>query len=350
MFEILVIIACLLLNALLAGLEIGFVASPKPQLRHLAKNGSKEAKRLLELRETPERTLSVIQIGITLVGAVAAAVGGAGAAENLTPFLKVRLGLAEPAAEAIAIIAVVLPIIYLSVVFGELVPKTLALRNPLGISLKGAPWLAVGGRLLAPAVDALEWSTKRVIRLFFRKREPAPPMPETTVEIDSLAGHHQEAIINLAHLENRRIKDIFVPWKEVTFLHMTDAMEGIVPVVFASGHTRLPVIENGRIKGILHTKEFLAYRESGGTDWRSIIRPTIQIQLADTALSTLRLLQAKRSHMAAVLGKGDEPLGIVTLEDILEEFLGEVFDEDDGSFIRKVFAARVKGRIPPPGL
>lgn len=348
MFEIVVIAFCLALNALLAGLEMGFVAASKPQLRHLAKTGNEEARHILSLRESPERTLSVIQIGITLVGAIASAVGGAGATESVTPYLQARFGMGETLAEVLAIMAVVIPITYLSVVFGELVPKTIALRNPLLVSLKGAPGLALADKLLAPAVTVLEWSTKKIIRVFFRKTTPVAALPETVVEIDSLAAHHQQAILNLAHLERRAVRDILVPWDTVTFVRSTDTMDEIVPVIFASGHTRLPVIDDGSVLGILHTKEFLAYRENGGKEWQSIIRPIIRVQASDTALSLLRVMQQKRSHMAAIFSPSGERLGIVTLEDILEEFLGDVFDEDDQSFIRKVFADRVKRKMTPP--
>lgn len=350
MFEILVILFCLSINAILAGFEIGFVSAPKPQLRHLAKNGSKEAQRILELRETPERVLSILQIGITLVGAIAAAVGGAGATESVTPFLQRRFGIAETPAEAISIILVVIPITYMSVVFGELVPKTLALRNPIRVSTTGAPWLMIADRILAPAVNVLERSTKLVIRIFFRKSRPPAPIPDTAVEIDSLAQHHQQAVINLAHLERRQIKDILLPWKDVIFLRSTDSMDEIIPVVFSSGHTRLPVKDDGKIIGILHTKEFLAFRESGGKDWRSIIRPIIRVLPTDTALTSLRLMQSKRSHMAVAFSQTGELMGIVTMEDILEEFLGDVMDEDDHSFTRKVFADRVKAKMSPPKL
>ena len=329
-------------------MEIGFVSAPKPQLRHLAKAGSKEAKRVLELRDNPERTLSILQIGITMVGAIAAALGGAGATESFTPFFQQKFGLSETSAEAISIILVVIPITYLSVVFGELVPKTLSLRNPVRVSLRGVPWLTLAEKFLAPAVNVLEWSTKQIIRLFFRIPKPSASMPETVVEIDSLALHHQQAVLNLAHLERRRIHEILVPWDTVTFLRSTDSMEEIVSVVFASGHTRLPVTDDGGVLGILHTKEFLGFRENGGTDWKSIIRPIIRVQATDTALTTLRLMQLKRSHMAAIFSQTGQRLGVVTLEDILEEFLGDVYDEDDQSLIRKVFADRVKSKMKPP--
>ncbi|MEW6776874.1 MAG: hemolysin family protein [Bdellovibrionota bacterium] len=346
MEEILVILACLCLNSLLAAYEMAFVSVPRHALKKAARDGSKDAQRLLSLRENPERTLSVIQIGITLVGAVSAAVGGAGAVESIVPIFQERLGMSDSAAEFTAIILVVLPITYLSVVIGELVPKSLALRNPLRITLLGARWLFIADRALSPAVAVLEWSTKLLLRLF-RSKAPVPP-PETTVELEGLPRHHQEAILNLAHIERRRIKDILVPWKNVTRVQLSDAMEDVVPVVFASGHTRLPVVDQGTVTGVLHTKEFLAYRESGGKDWKSIVRPILRVQGQDSILSILRRMQSSRSHMAVVPDGGPEPAGIITLEDISEEIWGDLLDEDENSRIRQVFADRVKTKLKPP--
>jgi len=347
MEEILIVIVCLLLNALLAAFEMAFVAVRRNELRRLAKDGRKDAARLLALRETPERTLSVIQIGITLVGAVSASVAGAGAVEDLEPLLAERLGIGPLLAEALAILVVVLPMTYLLVVIGELVPKTVALRNPSRVVLGGARWLFLAERLLAPAVTALEWSTRLVVRAFFPQVPPSAP-PEASVEIDSLEGHHRQAVLNLTHIEGKPLRQILLPWKDVNAVRSTDSMDDVVQVVFASGHTRLPVLgEDGHVSGVLHTKEFLAYRESGGKDWPSIVRTILRVRSTDTALSALRLMQARRSHMAAVHSPAGELLGIVTLEDISEEIWGDIFDEDEDSRIRKIFAERVKRRRPP---
>ncbi len=349
MFELFVIILCLVINSLLAGFEMAFVSASKPQLRHLAHQGNKDAQHILSLRDKPERTLSIIQIGITLVGAIAAAIGGAGATESMTPWLVKKFELSEASSELISIVLVVIPITYLSVIFGELIPKSLALRNPILVSTKGSPWLIIAERILAPAVDVLEWSTKLVISILFRKNRSITHFPETTVDIDALEQHHQQAVLNLVHLERRLIKDILVPCADVIFLKTTDQMEDVVQVVLTSGHTRLPVRDEEKVIGILHTKEFLAYREGDGKRWQSIIRPGLQVLTTDTALTSLRLMQAKRSHLAIAYSTTGKWAGIVTMEDILEEFLGDVMDEDDESFVRKVFADRAKGKmIPPP--
>lgn len=347
MFEIIVIILCVTVNALLAGVEMGFVSSSKSRLRQMAKKGNQSAKQILEYRENPERTLSVIQIGITLVGAFAAAVGGAGATESITPYLQAQFGLSEAIAESISLTMVVIPITYFSVVFGELIPKTLALRNPVWVSLKSATWLSIADRILTPVVNVLEWSTKKIIITFFKKAQEITPASDSIIEIDNLEHHHQQAVLNLAHLERRHLKDIFVPWEDVTSLRPDNSIEEIVTIIFASGHTRLPVKDADKVIGLLHTKEFLGYRENKGEDWNSIIRPMLKVLEKDNALTTLRLMQKNRIHMADVRDNSGVSLGIITLEDILEEFLGEIFDEDDESMIRKIFVNRAKRKIKP---
>jgi len=335
------------MNSLLAAYEMAFVTVSRGSLRKLAKEGNADAQRLVGLRESPERTLSIIQIGITLVGVLSSAVGGAGASESIEPIFRERFGLGENSAEFIAIILVVLPLTYLNVVIGELTPKSIALKHPLRITLWGAKWLFIADRILAPAVNTLEWSTRQILRIF---RSPPPAAsPETLLEIDALPPHHQQAVLNLAHLETRKVRDILVPWSSVVRVGTEDSMDAIVPLIFASGHTRMPVVdEKGSVIGILHTKECLAFRETGGKDWKSIIRPILVVQPQDATLSILRQMQKGKSHLAVVMAGKDHPLGIVTFEDISEEIWGDLYDEDEDSRIRKVFADRVRGKMTPP--
>lgn len=348
MDEAIVIAVCLFLNALFAAYEMAFVSIPRSELRGIAKAGNKDAKTLLSLRENPERTLSIIQIGITLVGAIAAAIGGAGAGETLEPYFMQTYGMQERTAEVLSVFLVVLPITYLSVVVGELVPKTLALRNPAKIVLAGAKPLFLADRILSPAITVLEWSTKRILKIFFRKSKPLPPPSESApIEIDTFSPVHQKFMLNMAGLEKRSIKDILLPWQQVISVQKSATMDEIIQAVVGSGHTRLPVKEDGRVAGILHTKEFIALKESGEKNWQSIIRPALIVQPTDSTLGVMRLLQDKRNHMAIVALPSGERLGIVTLEDILEEIVGDIFDEDDDEHVRKVYAAKIKSRVIP---
>jgi putative hemolysin len=348
MDEIIIVGICLVLNAIFAAYEMAFVSVHKSELRSLAKKGNKSAITLVALRENPERTLSIIQIGITLVGAIAAAIGGAGASDSIEPVLINTFGWGELTAEVVAVIAVVLPLTYLSVVIGELVPKTLALRNPTKIVLAGATWLFLFDRLLSPVISLLEGSTKLIISLFFKKSSSAPELSTTTIEIDSLSPVHQKFVLDLVNIEKKQVNDIYLPWNKVNFVKDTDDTNTVAGVVYQSGHTRLPVQNaDGKIIGILHTKEFLAARETGVTEWTSIIRPCITITNLNSALGVMRLMQEKRSHMAIVAAPNGEVVGVLTLEDILEEVVGDIFDEDDDGRIRQILSSKVKDRVIP---
>ncbi len=346
MFDELIIVAiCLVLNAFFAAYEMAFVSVAKSSLKKLAREGNRSAKRLISLRESPERTLSVIQIGITLVAAIAAAIGGVGATGTLVPYFMQTLGLRETAAEVIAVILVVVPITYLNVVVGELVPKTLALRNPTRIVLKGAKILFIVDRALSPVVSALEWSTKKILKTFFKKSQSQEAAPNTSIDIDSFSPTHQKFIVNLVDIEKKKAQDMMIPWSKVNHVNYNDDIAVVLQVVLTSGHTRLPVILDDRVMGILHTKEFVALKESGEKEWQGIIRPVVRVDLNDHALRVLRMMQEAHNHMFVVVGGDNFRVGIVTLEDILEEIVGEIYDEDDDGTVRRIFASRARRRL-----
>jgi len=347
MDEVIIVSVCLLLNALLAAYEMAFVSIPRSELRALSKAGNKEASTLLNLRENPERTLSIIQIGITLVGAIAAAVGGAGAGDTLEPYFIQNFAFSERSAEALSLAIVVVPITYLSVVVGELVPKTLALRNPTRIVLAGAKPLFISDKVFSPVISVLEWSTQKILKMFFPKSKATPVSDHATIELNEFSPVHQKFMLNMADIEKKLLKDILLPWSQVTYVEKKFSVDDVFNVVLSSGHTRLPVKEDGVILGILHTKEFISLRESGDTNWQTIVRPTLMLKPNDSAFGAIRLLQDKKTHMAIVATAPGQIVGIVTLEDILEEIVGDIFDEDDDGRVRKVYSAKVKSRVIP---
>lgn len=352
MVDLLIIMGCLFVNALLAGAEIAFVAVNKPYLRELVRQGHKRAQLLLHLRENPERTLSVVQIGITLVGALAGAVGGAGAEELLSPSFERLFGVADSTADTIAIGVVVLPLTYLTVVIGELVPKSLALRHAEKFALRAAPWLSLFDKLFGPIVTVFEWSTKQVLTLlaWFRIRKQPTPAPsqadlpgsspngeETTIMLDVLSAQHREYVMNVVSLERKTLRQIHLPWKHVVHVECRQEIGDIEHLVLSSGHTRIPVVKDNEVVGILNTKEFIALRGAGRDNWTSLIRTAIRFQSSMPLLPALRLLQERRMHMAIVYAERSL-LGIVTMEDILEEIVGEIYDEDDDGMLRKVLS------------
>lgn len=338
MEEIIGIALCLALNAWLAGTEMAFVTVARPRLREEARKGSRAAARILALRERPERTLSVIQVGITAVGALAAAVGGAGAQESIQPVIRDALELGPSGAEALSIVLVVVPITFVSVVLGELVPKSLALRDPLQASLRAAPWLHGLDRVLSPLVSVFEWATRAVLALFRSTTSPAGKTSGESVELDTLSRQTREYVVNLVGLEKRRIRDVFLPWSDVVVVGAHQSVNEVERVIITSGHTRLPVVEGDEVVGMLNTKEFMALRASGSDAWSKVVRPILQVPEDEPLLRTLRRMQARRSHLGLVMS-GEEKVGIVTMEDILEEVIGEVYDEDDDGARRQILAS-----------
>lgn len=337
MEEVIGIGICLLLNAWLAGTEMAFVTVSRARLREEARKGSRAAARILVLRERPERTLSVIQVGITAVGALAAAVGGAGAQESIQPMLRTTFDLGATEAEVIAVLLVVVPITYVSVVLGELVPKSLALRDPVRVSLRAAPFLHGLGRTLSPLVTIFEWSTHAVLTLL-RRRPSSSKSSTESVELDELSQQTRQYVVNLVGLEHRRIRDVFVPWKSVVFVRAHQPAHEVERAVLTSGHTRLPVVDGNKPVGMINTKEFMALRASGTDDWSTVIRPILLVSESDPLLRTLRKMQTRRSHLGVITSK-DAPVGIVTMEDILEEVIGEVWDEDDDGVLRQLLGS-----------
>lgn len=328
MTELVIIVICLILNAILSCIEMAFVTTAKPQVKKMAKDGSRPAIRLLHLKRNPERTLSVLQIGITLVGAISAAVGGAGAIEYLNPLITRWFGLRGEVAESISIAVVVLPLTYLSVVFGELVPKSVALRYPLRCALLGG-WLLVAlEKAFSPVVWLLEASTRLITLTLFSKFKTEKFQDVSEVDFSELSEPHRQYVFNLLTIGKKNVSDILIPWEQVTKVDISEHHFVVLDKIKKSRHTRFPVLQYGKIIGILHTKEFVAETEVSKMDWTELIRPAIQLKPQEQILTALKSLQGAHGHLAIIVDQ-ETPTGIVTIEDIFEEVVGELYDEDD---------------------
>ncbi len=340
MTELLVVLVCLFINMLLSGSEMAFVTVSRQQLKRLAPT-NKKARTLLRLKENPERTLSVIQIGITLMGAIAAAVGGAGAEQELSPYLLSHFQISQHTADFLAIALVVLPISYMSVVVGELLPKTLALRHPLTIALWTAQSLYIGEKVLSPAVTILEKSTNILVRLFTFGNQKNTAHDVHDIAIEDLPQQTKQYVVNLVSADKKVARDIMVAWKEVIFIRKEDVHDDVETIILNSGHTRLPVMDDQEIIGIINTKEFLALREK--TEWQSTIRPILKFKSFEPVFKILLKMQEQKSHMA-VIYEQNKFVGLVTMEDIFEEIIGDIFDEDDDGLVKKILAAKARRR------
>ncbi len=333
MLEIIIIFICLSLNGILACAETAFVAVNKAALRQKAKKGNVKAQMLLRFRENPERTLAVLQVGITFLAFLGAAFGGSGAAEYIAPKLKNALHIHQTLAVIIANLLIVVPLTYLNVVFAELVPKTLALKRSMFFSLATVKSLNWAQKIFNPLITFLESSIKKTLNLLkiftIEKRESDEE--GQIFEIGGLEPSSKQFIFNISDLEQKTLKDVLIPWDSVVSITETASEKKLEELAISSGHTRIPVVSDGEIRGILHTKEFFVFqkaKEEKGETWTILIRPALQYQANDMLLTAFREMQEKQTHMA-IIYEGVTIAGITTLEDIIEQVVGEIYDEDD---------------------
>lgn len=344
---ILIILFMLAANALLAAYEMALASISRTKISVLFQENLSGAQAALFMKDHLEGSLAVVQIGITLVGAIAAAMGGAGAEEVFKPFLA-TLGITGPLAHAVAIACVVLPLSFVTIVFSELVPKTFALKNKEWVVLKFSPVMRVVYAVLQPIVGVME----TIVRFCTQKAPQKAQDPKTAkkaalTDLRTAAAiasssrlftqAEEKMVLATAQFCVRTIAEIQVPLAQVYFLNADDSIADTFLKAHLDMHTRFPVLENPQdpqsIMGYLNFKDIFSSTKTAGsahTSTRSIVRPIFKLE-DDTLISTaLQKLMANKQHICLVTDEG-KVTGILTLEDIFEELVGEIEDEYDFS-------------------
>ncbi|MBM4323747.1 MAG: HlyC/CorC family transporter [Deltaproteobacteria bacterium] len=340
--EIFFIAILILLNGYLAGTEIAVVTARKSHIQQLAEKGRRNAKIFLKLKEEPDRFLATIQIGITGVSVLASAVGGAAAIEVIKPALQmVPIKLISVAAEPISIGIVVILITYFSVIFGELVPKSIALMHPETIGLWTARTIDVFSKVTAFFVKFLTFSTSLVLSPFGRKpfSERAYITEEEVKLLIKEGGKHgvfeptEEKILqSVFEFTDMSVKEVMVPDTQVVALQIDKSPQEIRTIIEEEQFSRYPVYGKDihDIRGILHSKDFLtAFTKTGQVDIRKIIKSPYFIPETMNISLLLKEMQRRRIHMAIVVDEYGGVSGLVTIEDLIEEIVGEIRDEHD---------------------
>ena len=339
MIELFLIFLLVLFGGVLAGAEMAIVTARRGRLEQAAAAGSARARAALLLRRNPERFLATVQIGITLVGAVAGAYGGSSLAGQIEPLLR-DLGLGE-ASPQLAFALVVGLVTYLSVVFGELVPKSLALRYADRYALAMARPMLVLGWLARPAVWLLSTSSNLVLRVFHDRTN----FVEGMLTRDDLAHLVEEAssggaidlstgrlVARALEFSQLRVADVMVPRR---FVHAVpeDADANALRVAMLDlGHRRVPVFRHSidEIIGYVLREDALARLWAGNKpEVAKLLREPFFVPQSMPAERALSELQTRRLHLAIVVEEHGGTAGIVTLEDLLEELVGEIFHEHD---------------------
>jgi putative hemolysin len=336
--ELAVILGLVLANALFAGAEIALVTVRTTRLEELADQGVGAARAALALKQQPERLLATIQVGITVIGSTAAAVGGASVAARLAPVIASVPWLREQA-EEVALGSVIALVSYLSIVLGELVPKSIALRSAETYALLVArPVLALSS-LVRPIVNFLTWSSNLVLKplgdrtTFVETRYSAEEIQQLVEDARKSGSLNPQA----AELASRALvfpeltaAEAMVPRHEVVMLPLSAPMDEIRRIIISRPHTRLPVFDEGPddIVGYVNIKD-LATRmwEHGEIELRDVMRPPHFVPTSMLAADLLTEMRKLRVPIAIVIEEQGGLAGVITIEDLIEELVGTIVSE-----------------------
>ena len=340
--EPILIFTLILANGFFAAAEIAIIATRKSRIEALLEKGVKSAAAVARLKNDPDRFLATVQIGVTLVSTLASAIGGAAAIAYLQPKLAASpLPLVAGWSESLAILIVVLPISYLSLVLGELVPKSLALRYSEKIACLVAPPIDLLSRITSFLVKFLTASSNAVLWLFGGKENEGASFISVE-EVKSLIREgaakgifnetEKELIHSVFEFADTPVKAVMVPRTEMHALEVHASLEEVAKSFVESGFSRIPVYEGelDRIIGILYNKDiFKALQEKSEFRIRDHLHPAFFVPSSLPISELLKQLQRRRLAIALVVNEFGEVEGLATLEDLLEEIVGEIRDEYD---------------------
>lgn len=347
--EWLVIAAMLLLNSIFAAYEIALASVSVARLQVLAREHRRGAQAALRMKDGMEASLAVVQLGITFVGAIAAATGGAGATESIAPLFE-QLGLHPGWAQFSAITTVVIPLSVVTILFGELLPKVFALRNKEWVCLRLSPGMRWFSFAFWPIVwlfetlvtNLMSWGERRwQHRLDGDAKQEAVELVELRA-VAALArtsrligGREENIIVQAARLATRSIREIMLPAEFIAMLHRDTSLADSLIAAHLDMHTRFPVCDRvddpQSIAGYVNYKDIVSQLRlcPDGPSLSGILRPLPSL-LDELPISVcLERMIHSHAHIALVRDGRNQVLGMITLEDILEELVGEIHDEYD---------------------
>lgn len=332
--EVAIIVGLILLNGIFALSEIAVVSARKTWLQRKAEEGDRRARAALGLSKAPNQFLATIQIGISLVGVLAGAFGGATIAEELAAELE-RVPLLAPYAEAIGVAAVVLAITYLSLVVGELVPKRLGLNNAERVATAVAPAMRGLSHIASPLVRLLGLSTDLVLRLLGVQPAAHEPVTEEEIklmieegtEVGVFEPGEQELVTQIFRLADVPLEALMMPRPDVVWVDASESADAIQERIATGGHSRYPVARDDldNMMGMLYARDLLAQMLAcQPLDLEAALRPAVFLPETITALEAVERLKEARTDVAVVIDEYGGVQGLVTADDVLEAIVGEI--------------------------
>ncbi|CAN2182517.1 TlyC Hemolysins and related proteins containing CBS domains [Candidatus Nanopelagicaceae bacterium] len=330
------VIGLILLGSLFVAAEIALISLRESQIRQMATKG-KRGKRVAALAENPNRFLAAAQVGVTVCGFLSAALGAEKLGDYVIPWLE-SLGINDSVSSIASLIGVTLIIAYFSLVFGELVPKRLALFRTEQISLASAPIIDVVAKLFRPIIWLLSHSTDIVVRIFgVDPKEQRTAMSEEEL-LDLVAGHaaltdeERDIVEEVFNASERQIHELMVPRTEVDFMDASLTVSKAIALAVDKAHSRYPVVRGStdEVIGFIHVRDLLdTSLVSTGGKVQELVRNIMFLPGTKGVLPALTEMRNQRQHLAIVLDEYGGTDGIITMEDLVECLIGDIRDEYD---------------------
>ena len=338
--DILIILLLILINGFFVAAEIAFVSVRRTRLDELAEAGDRRAKRAQVLMRDPGRFLAVIQVAITFLGALASAVAAVSIVTVVAEPLREIAFLADQA-DTIALLFVTSIVAIISIVLGELIPKGFALANPDRIALTVSGPITLFAKIVSPLVAVLVGLTKLISKPFGIDPTRTPELSAAEIRLiveqgsqqGVLEAEEEQMISAVMSLSDSKLHEVMVPRIDIAAIDQEASFDDAVTLVLTEGHSRTPLYKESvdHIVGILYAKDLLRIIAAGGPRprLRDIMRPALFVPESQAVDDLLNELQRRRVHMAIVLDEYGGTAGLVTIEDLLEEIVGEIQDEFD---------------------
>ena len=337
LISIAIVLGLIALGGIFVAAEIALISLRESQVKQLASKG-KRGVRVAKLTSNPNRFLAAVQVGITLCGFLSAAFGADQLGTYVIPALE-RAGFSEQASEILSIVGITLVIVYISLVFGELVPKRLALFKTEKIALATAAIIDRVAIIFKPVIWLLSHSTDLIVRIFGITAQTQRSKISDVELMELVSGHtdlsteEREIVEEVFNTSDRLIHEVMVPRTEVDFLDASLSISEARKVAAELAHSRYPVVRGSsdEIIGFLHVRDLLNPKlDDAQITIMEIIRNVIFLPGTKGVLPALTEMRSKRQHIAIVLDEYGGTDGIITLENLVECLIGEIHDEYDG--------------------
>lgn len=344
LLQILILVILIFFNAFFAAAEIAVISLSEGKIRKQAEEGDKRAAKLLRLIQSPDNFLSAIQIGITLAGFLASAFAADTFSDRIVRWLVEHQGvtaLPESSLNAITVVVITLILSYFTLVFGELVPKRLAMKRAEGVARATCGVIAVLSVVFRPIIWLLSKTTNGILRLMrIDPKDTGDEVSEDEIrmmvdigeEKGAIETNEKEMIENIFEFNNNTAEDVMVHRTDMVMIWVGDPEEEILRVIEESGMSRFPVYNESAddIVGILSTRDYLfnTHRKTPRS-FQELLRPAYFVPESVRTDVLFRDMQSKKVHMAIVVDEYGGTSGLVTMEDLLEEIVGNIYDEFD---------------------